>query len=326
MDNSKMILSPALMTARSKLSHAAELFHTVHDGTNLGSYGLLRGFERKFLEPREFREQVFRAFGVRLTKEEVGAMVCLLDRNGDKTVDTSAFLYEVLNLAKKEKESNKIARNRLNIAIARRNEQRLKEGKALHVDVTWTSQDETSAVDKIRKAAFEYDRTKFSGLGGFLDTGCLTSHQLAELLRRNLNVTLTTRESCAIMSIFDVDSIGFIDSNEFVKYFFRLIRVERDKHFLRHCSKANDIRRKKNEFERSLSSQLVLSSPCKVSTPSVDDKELFIKKMRKIARSFEASTFPGLSHSHFEIPSQSPAEFKASLRKDFGINLTSGNY
>jgi Ca2+-binding EF-hand superfamily protein len=171
-----------------------------------------KGFESKYLEPREFREQVFRSFHVRLENQEISALVTLLDTAGDGTIDTIAFLNEVNRLGKRERQIQISKKNKDNNSISLRRMNRIEKCLAdalirthKQIPSEWTIDDEHSAVMKITKAASVYDSNKVGGLQGFMETGYLNATEFSEQLRQNMGITLTKRETAAIMGIFDSD-------------------------------------------------------------------------------------------------------------------------
>ena len=64
----------------------------------------MRGFDTVALDPTEFREQLRRNFQINLTDEELGAIIYLFDKDGDKKIATTEFRNEFLRLGKQEKQ------------------------------------------------------------------------------------------------------------------------------------------------------------------------------------------------------------------------------
>lgn len=332
---------PELQSARRKLSHALEYFHTKHEGSGLEVRQLqsLPGFESKSLEPHEFREQVYRAFHVRLDKPEINGLVSLLDTDENGTINTKMFIKEMIRLSNNVKAMNKNlrAKERNNNIVKKQqklerkiNERLMKNDR--RVAATWTEEEEREAVRKLSVAASRYDRFHMNGhlrsMQGFTSNGYLDATQLSEQCRRQLDLTLSARDVAALMGIFDPQESGFIDTQEFLQYFYRLSRKERDRQHRLNAEVAARVRSLKADTERAIAVKFnrALSPPRRLAAPTDEQHESFLSKLRHAAISFDVQRFPGLSESNFDVVSLNHEELRNSLQKHFGVHLTDGEY
>lgn len=157
--NPYLLTLPQLLSAKKKIAHVAAFYDP--SGTTL------RGFDAEALDATQFREQLRRNFMIKLTDDELGAIVFLFDKDGDGKVDSVEFVNEFLKLGKIEKERLAILnkeecekrmikhQNRL-----KKNEERFSKLAEIKVSMKWSDQDEKTAIKKMAKVAFSYDREK----------------------------------------------------------------------------------------------------------------------------------------------------------------------
>ena len=341
--NADLRLLPELMSARRKLSNAVVNFNSTHDGTGVAQFRQihsLKGFEARSLLPREFREQVFRAFHIRLTQGEISALVLLLHReeggggNGSssQSIDSAAFLQELTSLVRRAKtsERRKLSEESKNILTRRqlaqeKHKSKLAKLSVIHLASSWTEGDEKSAVEKIFSAASRYDSSQGEGaLQCFWRNGFLDALQLSEQLKRSFDVLLTPQELAAIMSIFDPEGTGYIATYDFISHFFRMGRVERDRQMSARIMKNEERQRRRHTFDEQMRGKLVPLKTIPLKEITADEEASLLAKLRLIAVSFDAKKLVNHGESNFEKVSNSPEEFYESLRRHFGLNLTAG--
>jgi hypothetical protein len=183
--------------------------------------GGLSGFDGASMTPAVLSEQLKRTFNIKFTKQELGSIVAFFDKDGDGTVDCGEFLTEFFMLgreAKRKKHELAVAHARVELArheieISKRREQQKadEDGKL----AAFNDVDFDRALAKISHAAHKYDRRSIGdgGLRGF-EGGVMAPLVFREQLFRTFNVRLTFAELGAVMTHFDHDGDGTIESSE----------------------------------------------------------------------------------------------------------------
>jgi hypothetical protein len=156
----RLMTLPQLISAKRKIGIAAAFYDPK-------SSSLKPFAANENMTATEFRQQLQKNLHIQLTDEELGAIVVYLDRDGSRTVPCDDFIKEFFALGKGEKykisyrhklESQR-RENRIQQWRKRQAEQcaRLTSSK---IDTNFTDKDVSSALEKIAKVAFDYDKTK----------------------------------------------------------------------------------------------------------------------------------------------------------------------
>lgn len=151
---------PELLSAKKKLGELASF----NDAGKLD----LSGFKKDALEPYAFRQQLEKAFHLKLSDAELGALVTLFDKNGDGLITYKEFLHDFFQLGKDRRDvkmiHNKIQRKRQNDRLNKLVNELLKTispPTTVALPTKWTEEQEISARGKILEAALAYDGKKF---------------------------------------------------------------------------------------------------------------------------------------------------------------------
>jgi hypothetical protein len=154
--NTYLLTLPQLLSAKQKISRVALFYDPVKFS--------LKGFDSEKLDPTEFREQLRQNFLIRLTDEELGAIVLLFDKDGDGTVDSVEFINEFFRMGKVEKRKFVMSRKDENDRKEKERVQRFDEHKerfmkfgVIKVASSCTKAQEDSAFKKMSMIAFSYD-------------------------------------------------------------------------------------------------------------------------------------------------------------------------
>jgi hypothetical protein len=157
--NPYLLTLPQLISAKKKIGYIASFYDP--------SSSSLRGFDSDALDPTQFREQLRRNFLIRLTDEELGAIVLLFDKDGDGKVDSIEFINEFFRLGKIEKEKARYAQKKEEERLERNRVKRLQDHAKrfeklapVKVPDKWNEDEEISACQKIARLAFSYDPFK----------------------------------------------------------------------------------------------------------------------------------------------------------------------
>ena len=136
----------------------------MRNGTRVTGLAGLRGFQGSAMHPMEFRENVKQAFGIQLTRKELGALIKEIDLDKSGTIDGAEFLCYFFKLGRKteqaiaEKNWYKWKRQSLLNEI-KENKRQEREAQKLGAQLSnWSQEDQNSAVMKIKTAAAMYTR------------------------------------------------------------------------------------------------------------------------------------------------------------------------
>lgn len=320
--NPYLLTLPQLISARKKIGMVAAYYDPV-------LYSL-EGFAAHELNPTEFREQLRRNFFITLTDAELGALVYYFDRDGDGKVNSSEFVHEFFKMGKRERRKIELSHQdeRVRIDTAKQKIDQHRDAKfsafaKTRIADKFTPEEKASAVDKVKKVAFEYDSFK-GGLDEFLECDSMDPSEFREQLRRNFLIYLSPEETAGLIDEFDSNKDGRISCQEFMRNFFRLGRLERDRHAQIHAS----IQFKNRAFEtqrlrdvESRFNQLVQATM--VPSTEADAKSAFDKIKMAAFEYRKDAPFQDVRKS-FECRELSPSAFKELLKANFGIYLSAG--
>ena len=321
-NNPYLLTLPQLMSAKKKIGRIAAF----HDPQK----NLFNGFDAQALSPTQFREQLRRNFSINLDNSELGATIMLFDKDGDGGVDSTEFINEYLKLGQVERRKHVVAHKMRQDKLKREDEKRRKEREEKFLSLlkpvisdTWTKEEEESAIRKVARVAYTYDRVKDAKvIQTFNKSGPLNPGEFKALMRTNFEVHLSPAETGAIMNLFDEDKNGLIDCGEFIIQFFRLGRQERDRH-LRLKQKITN-RNAALEIERraEIKRRYGKLATAKLRPANDEHTQSAVSKIQKAAAYYSPNIFMGPITRSFEADCLDPTAFKEALKQNFGIYLT----
>lgn len=194
----------------------------------------------------EFREQIRRNFGVKLSPSETGALMSLFDSDGDGTVDCKEFMYAFFRIGRSEKDRHYDRQARLTVQKLEEEKARLKAiddkfDAMAQAKLEPATEDDFNAVyDKFRRAAMTYDmQSMFNNMKKSFESSELNPTQFKEMLKANFAIHLSPGELDAAVKMFDLNCDGTISCVEFTSTFFKIQLTE----------KSSDIKLRKDEAE-----------------------------------------------------------------------------
>lgn len=321
-DNPYLLTLPQLMSAKKKIGRIAA-FHDPKKNS-------FSGFDCAALSPTQFREQLRRNFSVTLDDAELGATIMLFDKDGDGGVDSTEFINEYLKLGQMERKKHVMAHKKRQDQLEKEREKRAKEREEKFLSLlkpvisdTWTKEEEESAIRKVARVAYTYDRIKDAKvIQTFNKSGPLNPGEFKALMRTNFEVHLSPAETGALMNLFDEDKNGLIDCGEFIIQFFRLGRQERDRH-LRVKQKITN-KRASAEIERRAEIKRRYGKLATATLRPANDEhtESAVGKIQRAAAYYSPNIFMGPITRSFEADCLDPTAFKEALKQNFGIYLS----
>lgn len=276
-------------TAMRKITREAERYHSEH--VSAPDLSLFNGSD---MNPAEFREMIKRQLNIQLSYEEIASLLPLIgSKTKEKMISTSEFIIKFKAIGwesrqqKRAKQLERIAKKKVieEKELKKKKEKLMKELNEI-VDYNFTEADRQSAISKMKHAANKYDKNHSGSmsldafLGRSMEPGIFS-----RLLKTVLHVTLTGKELGAIVSIYDNDGDGQIDSAEFLSHFFGMQRECRNnvrlKKLQRLKEKEEEDRRRYMERERLKHS----SETMRLKYTSADEDSL-LKKILDVGKKF----------------------------------------
>ena len=289
----------------------------------------LDAFNCSYMDATTFREMLARTFNVRLSLDELSAIMRFFDPDLTGKVPCQDFINHFLKTGYVErrkviKASLKKSRDAEKARIADEEAKLAAQWAKMELDVTYdyTNEDSENAIAKLAEAARWFDHST-SNLNAF-DGNYMSPAVFREMLKRLFNVKLSGKELGSLVDHFDSDKSKRIDCTKFVVKFTSLGFVEREKIHEQHIEK----KRKATEREKKELYAHLIAGNARLPKADVDfdfDQTDFNSAMEMIR--IEASKY---DHMHPSAPdlrgfrgsNLAPVEFKDQLRKAFNMSVT----
>jgi|MDSY01.1.fsa_nt_gb hypothetical protein len=210
----------------AKLEYLAKDFDTLR----FGARETMSGFSGRKMVPKEFREQLRRAFNLHLSEEEVRALMDEVDVNKDGYLECHEFILHFFKLAfdaraaERTVELEEIFRRQQIEAVkekAARAEDKARNYAIL--DTPYTQEDLDDGIRRLTQIAHWWD------FGGYRDKifidpffSHLTPLQFQRQLLQSFNMKTTNAQACALCKHFDTNGNGTVDGPEFLRGFFKM--------------------------------------------------------------------------------------------------------
>lgn len=200
----------------------------------------LDAFESQHMEPLVFKEQLRNAFYMKLTPQELGAIINYFDPEKSGKIHCPTFLKRFFREGYEERQRRKVQWRDLQKELNKKRE--VKEKIKLQeldmktslvsssVNRDFTEQDFQSAFAKLTMGALKYD----AALPGAMkltafEVIAMPPHVFREQLKLTFNIKVSVNELWALMSYFDKENTGEINCKQFVHQFLRTGFEERDR-------------------------------------------------------------------------------------------------
>jgi Ca2+-binding EF-hand superfamily protein len=322
--NPYLLSMSELISAKKKLGSIAAYYDP--------SVYSLKGFDTAALTPAEFREQLRQNLHINLTDAELGALVYFFDKDGTGMVNSSDFTKEFFSMGMQEKRKRALERKIEKEKMLRMEKKRqdIRDEKiakltTYRVATKWTPEQEESAIQKVAQTAFSYDFFK-GGLNEFTNCQSVSPGEFGQLMRRNFSIALSPEEIAALFHIFGTDSEGKLDCTHFINNFFRLGRIERDRHRKITEVRARRQRKREEEAEDRIHEKMEKMMVAKLRPCTEEEEQSAFDKLRKAAVSFRDDVTSGgiIIRKCFEAESISPTIFRERMKDYFNVNLNPG--
>jgi Ca2+-binding EF-hand superfamily protein len=314
-------------TALEKITKAAIKYDKNHP-----SAPCLDGFGGAFMTPYVFKDMLFRAFHIKLSPKELGATMKHFDKDLSGTVDCSEFLNSFFRLGfqKRSEMHHKQLEKQKEANYQRTRSELLKlceQEKKMNMKLDWefTDDDLKNVNEKITEAAMKYDKNHPASvsLDGF-ESQKLAPGIFREMIRRTFNIQLNPRELAAMLTVFESDKDGNIDTRNFVTKFMRIGLEKREEFKLEMLQKQRNLM-KKHKLER----EEKIANQWKKMEAMVDidfqfgpeDEERAMRKLVKAAMKYEKNAVSSPSLEGFSCVYLQPGAFKEMLKRTFNLHV-----
>jgi len=212
-------------SALAKLTVAATKFDKTMPGTPN-----LTAFEAISMPPHVFKEQLKLAFNVKISMEELSALMSYFDKEGAGEINCKDFLIqftrtgldERARIRKEQRHEDRAQKAKLEQdELDRLRQQEAKAEK--EVDFDFGEEDFDSALMKLILMCHNFDKRQL-GPGGFsaFTSESLTPSEFREMTKRTFSLKVNQRELGALVTYFDVKSKGAVNCNQFLQSFVQI--------------------------------------------------------------------------------------------------------
>lgn len=280
----------------------------------------------------EFREMLKRQARIQLTYQELAA---LLPEIGSKTqpnmISTSEFIIKFKAMGWKERQKNR-RKQLMRIDQEKEAQKKLLEAKREKmtttlneiVDYDFEQSDMDSAVEKMTAAAYKYDKNHPSSmtLDAFMGLS-MPAGLFCKMVQHTFSVNLTSKELGAVITLYDNNGDGVIDSAEFLSNFFYMQRECRNAVRKRRLEKIREKEKAKKDEELRRMARAEEAAKAKLAY-TTDDEVSLMEKLTEVGQKFAIDNASYLYHLKvFKGPAMNCAAFQNTFFRIFLVKLTS---
>lgn len=316
-----------MASAKRKLTEAAWRYDKLMPGAPC-----LDAFEAQYMEAHVLKEQLKKGFYMKVTPQELGAIVHLFDTDGSGRIECETFLKKFIKTGYDERQRQKAAwrehQKEVLERATKRKETKLKEKEDqvsfANLEHKYTEQDFQSAFQKLTEGATKYEKTGPGAVGlNAFEAVSLPPHVFKEQLKLAFNVNVTLPELWALVSYFDRDQTGSVNCKHFLTQFLRTGLEERIR--IRESYRKEELQ--KREKDRLLEEQREAEKQ-KRAWAEVDfdflepDFDSMLNKFVDLCFNFDRRQLGPAGLTAFEVDTLNPSEFREMLKRTFNLKLT----
>ena len=310
-------------TAFAKLTEAAKRY----DKSNPGAMSL-EAFDCAYMKAATFREMLARTFGVRLSVDELSAVIRFFDPDMTGNVPCQEFLIHFLRTGFSERRkvlaaSLKKSRDAELVRAKEEEDKLAAQWAKMELDVTYdySPEDSANALAKLAAAARTFDAATTS-MAAF-DGNYLSAAVFREMLKRTFNIKVTGKELGSLVDLFDSDKSKRIDCTKFVVKFTGMGFEERDKVHQEQLQKKKDAlaKEKKEMYDQLKKGDALLPKTDINYDFEKSDFNSAMEKIRVEASKYDRTHPSAPSLQGFQGSNLAPVDFKDQLRRAFNIQL-----
>jgi Ca2+-binding EF-hand superfamily protein len=317
-----------MQSAMRKLTEAAWRYDKLMPGAPC-----LDAFEKQFMEPHVLKDQLKKAFYMKVTPQELGAIVHYFDTNNSGTIDCEYFLKKFMKTGFDERQRQKAEwREHQKQILETQEQQRAVKQKEKDdrlafagLDHSYTEIDFQTAFQKLTTGAMKYDRSGPGAVGlDAFEAVSMPPHVFKEQLKLVFNVNVTLPELWALVAYFDRERTGVVNCKHFLTQFLRTGMDERIR--IRQGWRKEEVLKREKDRQSELEKE---AEKARRAWAEVDfeflegDFDSMLAKLVDMCFNFDRRQLGPAGLTAFEVDSLNPSEFREMLKRTFNLKLTS---
>lgn len=300
---------------------------------NMPGAPALDAFESHSMEPHVFKEQLRRAFMMKITPPELGAIMHYFDPERTGYIVCSDFLKKFFKMGFDERQRRKAQWRELQKhLIAQRLEEEKRKLETLEKKTSlvsasanhdFTEADFHSAMAKLTHAAFKYDRALpgAASLNAF-EAISMPPHIFKEQLKMIFNVKVTLPELWALVSFYDRNNTGEIHCKEFISQFLSTGFAERERVTRKWRKEKQQRKLMEEKLHQQKEEEKRLKAWSEVDFDFLEsDFDAALWKFLMVGFNFDRRQV-GPNGLKFDVETWNPAEFREVLKRTFNVKIT----
>jgi Ca2+-binding EF-hand superfamily protein len=290
----------------------------------------LDAFESQEMEPFIFQEQLKRAFYMKLTPPELGALMDFFDADENGYIKCHNFIikFSRLGLEERQLKSERFRKHDLEVKEKRKlselNKLKNADEKNHIKTVEFNEEQFNTAMTKLTDAAIKYNSNGpgSAGLAAFEATH-MQPHIFREQLKLAFGVIFTNNELSALMSYFDKANHGRIVCKDFIIQFFRTGFEERNR--IKLGFREEDLRKKVKDKKLEEEKEKIQSLKAAKDVDydfTESDFDGALNKLILTCCHFDRRQLGPAGFGAFTSESLTPSEFREMAKRTFNMKLT----
>eukprot|EP01034_Spumella_vulgaris_P025483 gene25483-31949_t len=292
----------------------------------------LEAFESQFMEPHVLKEQLRRAFYMKVSPQELGALMHYFDPEAVGRIDCSTFLKKFFKTGYDERYRREVEwrQHQKQLTAHKEKVQEMKQAAAEsrialhHVDNSYTENDFKTAFAKLTEGAVKYSKSGPGavGLEGF-EAINMPPHVFKEQLKLVFNVKISIPELWALVAYFDKENTGAINCKQFVNQFLRTGFEERDRIRIGWRTEQRRRREKDDQKEEQKEQEKVRKAWSEVDFEFLEgDFDSALDKFVHICHQFDRRQLGPAGFAAFDAETLNPAEFRETMKRTFNLKVS----
>jgi len=299
---------------------------------NMSGAPTLEAFEQKEMEPHVFQEQLRRSFLMKISPQELGAIMHYFDPEGTGKINCADFLKKFFKTGYEERQRRHMQWRQHQRSVIEEKEKQAKEkkqrddNKLALTDASheFTEADFQQAFALLTEGAIKY----FKGAPGSVplnafEVESLPPNVFKEQLKSVFGVKVTMPQLWALISFFDKDNTGSVNCEKFLIQFFRTGYEERNR--IKQGWRVTKLSKqeKNRRLQQAKEEQKALIAWQEVDFGfSEEEFDSALSKLIHLCYNFDQRQVGPAGLMAFEAKALNPAEFREMLKRTFNVKVS----